>query len=762
MKEDLRHKLWMLALSLLGSFLAMPVMWLLRYSDVDLTNINFRLANTASPEYAEMIADSVKAMADYYRDALMLSSSVVAMLGAVIVGVEAFRFLQQKSMVDTYHSLPVSRTRLFWIKYVNGLLIWLIPHLLCTVLTLTFSGVLLARIGAVGGVFNLIWEAGRNTIALLIVFMLIYHLMLLATMLTGNILNTLVVAGILGGGVLATYGLVIGFMTTFFHTYYARLGGLSAAVYASPLAAPFLIIAARVDVNLRVSDIYLFTALAEALALGLSAWFFYLIRPSERAGKGLELRWIAWPFRLFAGILGGMGGWLFMYYLIEGSASRMAWSVFGALLVGILAYGMLDVIFSMDFKAFFRHRWSMGISMTAMLLACVGFQQDWFGYDRYLPDESQIREISIACRSYGSYDAELVSLTDTVDTARIYAFLKRGIENRQGRGRKPEEVLVEEAYCGDTFARDTFYVRMVLDNQSVYYRKYNFYEWDQDVVLPLLCSEAYVKGVYGLTESQVASCLSMSFGSGTDNGGEVWETVDRKIIRELAEAYNQDLSEHPQAVMLGEGRLLGRIFLQIQEDHISIGRLDVLESMTHTLEAMEKNGLRVPDPLVRAQDVESITFRVNGGKYWYKGDLAIPPQERSIRGYFGVFPEQLPEAREEGGAGTEAQSANAAGVGKPLTEVMQDGTWEAETLGEQLTREPHNYSFTITDPAEIEEVLALVWYDSAAYRRGVFSEGLVSDVSILTHSGTEWGVCLRRGALPEKYIRRFLEEAEDQ
>ena len=33
MREDLRHKVWMVALSLLGSFLTLPVVWLLRYSD---------------------------------------------------------------------------------------------------------------------------------------------------------------------------------------------------------------------------------------------------------------------------------------------------------------------------------------------------------------------------------------------------------------------------------------------------------------------------------------------------------------------------------------------------------------------------------------------------------------------------------------------------------------------------------------------------------------------------------------------------------
>lgn len=44
----------------------------------------------------------------------------------------------------------------------------------------------------------------------------------------------------------------------------------------------------------------------------------------------------------------------------------------------------------------------------------------------------------------------------------------------------------------------------------------------------------------------------------------------------------------------------------------------------------------------------------------------------------------------------------------------------------------------------------------------MFSEGLVQDVRILDRRGMEWGVCLRRGALPEELIQRFLEEARGQ
>ncbi len=39
---------------------------------------------------------------------------------------------------------------------------------------------------------------------------------------------------------------------------------------------------------------------------------------------------------------------------------------------------------------------------------------------------------------------------------------------------------------------------------------------------------------------------------------------------------------------------------------------------------------------------------------------------------------------------------------------------------------------------------------------------MVPDVTIQEAHGTEWPVNVGRGGLPEKYIQRFLEEAEAQ
>lgn len=735
MKEDLRHKVWMLALSLLGSFLSMPVVWLLRYNEVDLTNTRTLMEDMNAGQLANFITETINMMADFYSEKLLLAAGMIAILGAVIVGLESFRYLQQKSMVDTYHSLPVSRMQLFGIKYINGLLIWLVPYLLCMALTLVFSGVLLARVGGGRGIPRLIMEAGKNTVVLVVVFLLIYHLFLLAAMLTGNMINTLVAAAVFGLGVLPTYGLAVGFMSTFFRTYYAQMTGLAAATYSSPLATPIVLLGSCVDEDFLITGGLvpsLLASLAAALVLGVLAWIAYLKRPSERAGKGLDIWWIAGPLRLYVGISGGMGGWLFMYYLVNSNNffSRTVWCIFGALLIGVMAYGVLDIVFSMDFKAFFRHKWSMGASAAVMLLVCFGFQEDWMGYDRYLPEPERIREASIDCRTY-TKDSHYAPRFDSVvltDAAQIYAFLERGVGNMCGWIHKSEDFFVEETYCGDAYGADAFFVRVVLDNGQSYYRMYDYYEWDEDVVLPLLCSEEYARGAYYLSEEIISACTWMNFYYNAGDKEDIVMVDEEQVIRELAAAYNQDLMEHPGAVILGEGRVMGQILMREEtKSTINLYTLDILDGMTHTLEAIERNNIEIFGQPMDAGDVESITFTVDGlGRYWNKGDASISPIERGIRGYFGVYPESLPAPQEP-----------------------QPDSWGQAS-----------YSFTISDPAEIAQLLPLVQYTNMRHRVGVFTDDFVGGVCILDRSGTEWSANLRRGALPEEYIQRFLKEAE--
>lgn len=727
MKEDLRHKIWMLALSLLGSFLAMPIIWLLKFGDVGFQSVPMLAAEPQ--DYTRVIS--------FYQDELMTAAGLIAFFGAVIVGLESFRFLQQKSMVDTYHSLPISRSCLFGVKYVNGLLIWLVPYLLCLIVTIVLSGILLSRMGNASQIPLLLQEAAKTTAVLIVSFLLVYHLLLLAVMLTGNVLNTLAVAAVLGVGVISAYGMGIGFMSFYFHSFYTEAEGLQAAMYGSPGIAAVCLEIARVEEDFLSPMNYPLTVLiclAVALILGILVWIVYAGRPSELAGRGTDQRWLTGFLRFFVSVLGGMGGWLFMDVLRYGDAGvnvlSILWCIFGAVLTAVLFYGVMDVIFNLDFKAFFRHKWSMAFSVAASLLICFSFIWDLTGYDRYLPEREQIREAVIYSGGYSnSNGAVLLSeQTPSSDAEQIYAFLERGIENLYGRCHKSEEAAIEEMY-GEEHDAETFRIRVTLKSGRSYYREYPYYVWDEDVVLPLLCDEAYARSNYEITQELLDHCYLMKLYGG--GNGEWTETVeDAQVIREIAEGYNRDLREHSQAVILGEGRRLGKIGVQLEGEPSRL-ELILTEQMSYTLEAMERNGINWLYELpFCAEETESITLQIDVSDYQY-GRIAegMDPAECIIRSHFGVYPAAVP---------------------------IQEETVAWAIIREEETED---YQITITDRKEIEELLPLLFLYNRMYRNGIYTKDLVKDIVITDSYGLEWEVCILEGTLPEKYIQRFLEEA---
>ncbi|MGN0400748.1 MAG: hypothetical protein ACI4HQ_00640, partial [Acetatifactor sp.] len=224
MKEDFRHKLWMLALSILGNMLAIPVTFLLTTGD---TYGYYSEDIFTGDIFAK--TRQVSAMHEYFATYMLVFAAVVAVAGALIVGLAGFRYLFHKNMVDTYHSIPVKRKTLFAATWLNGFLIWFVPFVVMFVLTAVLGeirlGALREELTAIPNLSQILQKEGseeilellpaggialkafRNGAALVIIFLLVYNLCLVAVMLCGNILNTLVLAAIMGVGAIAIYGI---------------------------------------------------------------------------------------------------------------------------------------------------------------------------------------------------------------------------------------------------------------------------------------------------------------------------------------------------------------------------------------------------------------------------------------------------------------------------------------------------------------------------------------------------------------------------
>ena len=765
MREDLRHKIWMIALSSLGSFLVLPVAWLMLVSGRN---------NHSGYMRPEMYAYLVETE---FRQILLVGGLFVAIVGAVIVGLFGFRYVFHKNMIDTYHSIPVKRRTLFSICWLNGFLIWLVPFLVCLLLTLGMASAYLMGTPGQPWIPAMFAEAFSNVLLLAIVFLLAYHVVLTAVMVSGNILNALVSMMILGLGVIAIYGLGVGFFSIYMDTFYSAVINMEPAVYASPFVsgiymavregetAEFGHIGSVLPIMINFCIMVLFGVLAHVL---------YQKRSSELAEQGLRNKVFSAVLKFIVSLAAGMGGWMVFYLAVRFGG----WGVFGAMLVSVLVFGIMDMIFNMEFKAFFAHKIQMAVTAVIAVAICICFHTDAFGYDTYLPDKEDIAEIAVFENSFTNrslyyyyndreYMLENLHFQD-VDAA--YAFLERMTDKERNNGASdafevPVASEVSTSYSALTVTQsrrlyDEAYsrrvpVRVTLKNGRTYYRYYWVSDYDLDVTLPLLADQEYLEKNY-LVDRQLAVSFDEILWCGI-NGPHKETEQSPETLWAIAEAYNKDVLENPATVLLNQGNVLVSLEFQRSSDYYDLYdrtpkgaqayslRLDVYDSMEHTIAALKQLGYGEWVEPQKTEDINEIRLFVD---YNYGGGYVVTftsSQELTdaARGYYGVYSDDV--VSDTVPVPTE-RSEETVVVGHG----MQTSASEEAVGMDQLY-------LSITDRAEIQELMQYMSY-TTPMRYGTLFRKDYAVVEVITAGGEDIRqYCIKRGDLPEKYILKFSE-----
>lgn len=757
MKEDFRHRIWMLALSILGNMLAIPVVYLMTVGEYR------RYLDEPAMEYAY----GILGLSTYFGEILLCLAGIIAICGALIVGFAGFRYLFHKNMVDTYHGIPVKRSTLFAATWLNGFLIWFVPFLIMFLLTLVLGEIRLSSLRenlfsqpqltmALGNREDLYFAeqmtGGRLLLTalqtagiLIIAFLLVYNLCLVAVMLCGNALNTLTLAAFLGVGAIALYGLGMIFCAIYLDTFLGESAIHEQVLYASPLASSiYLLVLSGTNVFGEGEGVLLLPALinlAIAVGMGAAAFFLYLRRPSELAEQGVKMKPVKFVVQVTIALAGVMSGWLIFCAMtdsLRGTRETPAWGIFGALLVGILAFGVMDVIMNMDFKAFYRHKILMAATMAAGLLLCFAFRQDWFGYDSYLPREQQIAEIAIwmpdASNKSDSYDVTAkdhpLQSVHIRDSAAAHAFL----EEATGDGGKFAVYTVEDALRMESLKivrAQTVYVKVTLKSGRKYYRKYIVTNADCDAAYALVETKEYRDANYAISPEEIAQLGQIRLRHmGYTRTLPVEST--RRFAEDICTAYNRDLEENPGVIIKGDGRLFSVI-------QVGNRNLEVFEGMSHTRAALRECGYENYADSLDVKDVAEIRLQLD---YYYKGaDLSKIDLVEDARRTYGVF-------GDDGGETIQESEPKPAGAAYEISDEY--------AVRDQLVDEDGRIALSITDPGEIRELLGLISYEGRR-RISIFSSGEMTDAVRLVTADNTYTVRLYKGALPEKYILRFGE-----
>ncbi len=427
-RDCMKRNLWAIVLSTVGFFMAqlLPVIMTAQHSlsahKQDLANLSAADAAASWQGYVESVGEMLGGQNVFVKLAVIIL--------AVTCGVSMFAYLHNRRKVDFYHSLPISRSRLFAVNYATGALCALVPYLVLHALSIVSACAM-----GFGEVVNasLIGVIASNVIF----FFLLYAMAAVTTILCGNTVITLLLGLWVYFGPTLVTALWQGLKSMFFQTYVMddSMTSLLVCNKFAPLIQYFGVNGTKMH-SWAAEPIYMMdsTNLQEPSAIGLLigyavaaivvtalALFLFRIRKSERAGTALAFNPIKLPVKIIICVVMGTAfAEIFKMLVYESEL----WFWVGLVLGTVIFHCVVEIIYAFDFRAIFRKPLQMVIILAVLAVGLLLMQKDVFGYDKWLPDEGGIA--AAAPMDYVG-ESSLLSEPENIAAARQLAAL--GVES---------------------------------------------------------------------------------------------------------------------------------------------------------------------------------------------------------------------------------------------------------------------------------------------------------------------------------------------
>lgn len=379
MKENTKQRIWSLALALLLCFFVFPVATALNISTI------FRPENLNSSGLPAELA-LAQAQQDFTREMLRIYSmkggalAFMLTMAAVVLAASGFAYLHSKKKTDFYHSLPIRREMLYAVTCLNGFLYMAVAY----IGFLTIAAVMI-RVKGVPFDWGSLYLASVEHLCF---FALVYMTAIMAMLLTGNL-----VVGLLGTGVLFSWGPVIcmtisAYFSEYFTTFYGDDSFLPAlSERTSPVA--WYVEACMSSQPGRMA----LGALIMAAVLFVLGMLLYRRRPSEAAGHAMAFP-ITEPIIRFLIVVPSS---LLLGAMFHSMMYEDGWTVFGLVCGLLLVSCIIEIIYHFDFRSLFAHKRQLLVSAVFVGVVFAIFRFDLFGYDRYLPATEKLASGGIYC-----------------------------------------------------------------------------------------------------------------------------------------------------------------------------------------------------------------------------------------------------------------------------------------------------------------------------------------------------------------------------
>lgn len=312
---------------------------------------------------------------------------------AVCMSMKGFYYLHSKVQTDFYHSLPVKRTTFFDIAFVNNVLIFVLCMLAAAVIQSIFAGVL----GCFTKVF--VKNMAASFLCYLLIYLIVFFTAALAMIMTGHIIT-----GALGFGVFSAYApvLIRGIFPTYSEVFFKTATGTvtfgEGLDYFSPFSLYSMLINAQNSWTFGEHKIPILVTCIWIIVLGLLSRILFAKRCSEMAGKAMAFPKVNPIIRILLVIPMALYVGIFLYTATMGMS--IIWMVLGIIFGAWLFHGLIECIYQFDIRGLVSHKAQLAVSMVICFLIVAGFGTDIFGYDKYLPKQSDLQAVVVELNDF--------------------------------------------------------------------------------------------------------------------------------------------------------------------------------------------------------------------------------------------------------------------------------------------------------------------------------------------------------------------------
>ena len=366
-----KRSFWLAALNVLYLLLYYPAGTILQLVRIDMINDGQPLAEQLEARLSE-VSTWLGIRTAFLFPAVLLG---------IITGLQAFGYLFSMVKMDFYQSQPVSGRKVFFGKFVHGILLFELPLFVIGGLTIPVLYFMHSLNGA--GTLEILLQMARMSVY----FISGYCVTIFAAMVTGNLPVAAGVSVFLNSLDFIFLKILLSYEQQFFKTFvgiydlpkrYYGIFPLGNAFFGSEL----------VSGRQFMSDSY------SPMRLQLLGTLYGRIFPADIAVLLTGLRVC---IKFIAGTAAGLGIGTLIFGIFNVSSdagknrnSTMLIAAGGILCGAFLVSSLIECIYEQSIRGFFKSLWQTTVICAAAVLIMLTFRHDVFGYDRFVPEASKV------------------------------------------------------------------------------------------------------------------------------------------------------------------------------------------------------------------------------------------------------------------------------------------------------------------------------------------------------------------------------------